>query len=205
MYLIIPLDSGRLLVNGNDFYVGNSSQNPAQLGLKSDIDSCFQSVSDGKTLIANAITGKGVTTSSSASFATMADNINNISGTCHLNYSGDPVSLFLHESTGTKTWSLGSTNIPVFIVEQNRRGSTGGVTIYYRNTGIVYKRFLYTIYDGYVYHSDTAYTTIYITNPYNDHSCTHAINPVTGEVVTSYNKNGVPDGDGYKLYILTSI
>ena len=43
------------------------------------IDQLFQSVSDGKSLIAEAITDKGVSTSSSASFATMASNIRNIS------------------------------------------------------------------------------------------------------------------------------
>ena len=42
------------------------------------IDELFQSVSDGKSLIAEAITDKGVNTSSSASFATMALNIMNI-------------------------------------------------------------------------------------------------------------------------------
>lgn len=43
------------------------------------IDDLFQSVSDGKSLIAEAITDKGISTSSSASFATMASNIRNIS------------------------------------------------------------------------------------------------------------------------------
>ena len=73
-----PLVSGRLLVNGDDFYVGNSSQNPVQLGLKSDIDSCFQSVSEGKSLIADAVTDKGVQTASDDTFQQMATNIENI-------------------------------------------------------------------------------------------------------------------------------
>ena len=42
------------------------------------IDDLFQSVSDGKSRIAEAITDKGVSTSSSASFATMARNIKKI-------------------------------------------------------------------------------------------------------------------------------
>lgn len=70
--------SGRLLVNGDDFYVGNSSQNLVQLGLKSDIDSCFQSVSEGKSLIADAVTDKGVQTASDDTFQQMATNIGNI-------------------------------------------------------------------------------------------------------------------------------
>ena len=39
----------------------------------------FGLVSDGKALVANAITDKGVTTSSTATFATMANNINALS------------------------------------------------------------------------------------------------------------------------------
>lgn len=42
------------------------------------IDDLFTSVSDGKSLIAEAITDKGVSTSSSANFATMASNIGKI-------------------------------------------------------------------------------------------------------------------------------
>ncbi|MFF5816717.1 coiled-coil domain-containing protein [Lysinibacillus capsici] len=43
-----------------------------------DINDLFQSVSSGKALVANAITGKGVSTSTTAEFATMANNINAI-------------------------------------------------------------------------------------------------------------------------------
>ena len=39
------------------------------------VNECFQSASDGKTLIASAITGKGVNTDSGATFAVMAGNI----------------------------------------------------------------------------------------------------------------------------------
>ena len=70
-----PLNSGRLLVNGSDFYCGNSANSPIQLGLKSDVDSCFQSVSEGKTLIADAVTDKGIQTASDATFQQMATNI----------------------------------------------------------------------------------------------------------------------------------
>ena len=44
MYLIKPLNSGRLLVNGNDFYLGNSTANLSQLALKTDIPSVTQYV-----------------------------------------------------------------------------------------------------------------------------------------------------------------
>ena len=52
-----------------------------QCDASSEIESLKSSVSNGKTLIANAITGKGVATSSSDTFATMANNINQISTT----------------------------------------------------------------------------------------------------------------------------
>ncbi len=46
--------------------------------LQKQIDDCFTSASNGKELVANAVTGKGVPTSKSDSFATMAANIGNI-------------------------------------------------------------------------------------------------------------------------------
>ena len=46
--------------------------------LNNNVSELFQSVSDGKELIAEAITDKGVTTSATASFKTMADNIGKI-------------------------------------------------------------------------------------------------------------------------------
>ena len=48
--------------------------------VETQVSELFQSVSDGKTLVANAITGKGVSTSTTATFATMATNIGKISG-----------------------------------------------------------------------------------------------------------------------------
>ena len=46
--------------------------------LNENVSELFQSVSDGKELIAEAITDKGVATSATASFQTMANNISNI-------------------------------------------------------------------------------------------------------------------------------
>lgn len=42
------------------------------------VNECFQSASDGKALIASAITGKGVNTDSDATYAAMAENISSI-------------------------------------------------------------------------------------------------------------------------------
>lgn len=52
--------------------------NLAIADLNNALDDCFQSVSNGKALVASAITGKGVTTASDATFETMANNIKNI-------------------------------------------------------------------------------------------------------------------------------
>ena len=46
--------------------------------INTKVDDLFQSVSDGKTLVANAITDKGVSTATNATFATMASNISKI-------------------------------------------------------------------------------------------------------------------------------
>ena len=46
--------------------------------LDEKVQECFQSVSNGKLLVANAITDKGIPTSSDATFATMANNVKSI-------------------------------------------------------------------------------------------------------------------------------
>lgn len=61
-------------------YFGTATQ---YTELSSKYDQLFQSVSNGKSLIASAITGKGVSTASDATFQQMAINIGNIaSGNC---------------------------------------------------------------------------------------------------------------------------
>ena len=97
-HLEYPLISGRLLVNGNDFYLGNSSSQKVQIArvdqiptvtqyvhpssiqcnAASEISNLKTSVSSGKTQVANAITGKGVSASGNDSFATLANKINQI-------------------------------------------------------------------------------------------------------------------------------
>ena len=49
-----------------------------ELAKQSEINSLKTSVSNGKSLIASAITGKGVSTSSTATFQTMANNISSL-------------------------------------------------------------------------------------------------------------------------------
>ena len=61
-------------------YFGTATQ---YTELSSKYDQLFQSVSNGKSLIASAITGKGVSTASDATFQQMATNIGNIqTGNC---------------------------------------------------------------------------------------------------------------------------
>ncbi len=56
-----------------------NATNEAICELNDKVDDCFQSVSDGKALVASAITGMGVSTASDATFATMASNVGKIS------------------------------------------------------------------------------------------------------------------------------
>ena len=46
--------------------------------LKNQVDDCFQSVSDGKTAVATALTNQGVATANDATFATMATNVGTV-------------------------------------------------------------------------------------------------------------------------------
>ena len=60
--------------------IGSGTLSTLAKDLKGAINEVFQSASNGKTLIAQAITGKGVTTSNTDTFQTMATNISLISG-----------------------------------------------------------------------------------------------------------------------------
>lgn len=65
-------------VSANDVSYDNTTSGLTADNVQDAIDEVFQSVSDGKELIADAITDKGVQTSANDSFATMATNISNI-------------------------------------------------------------------------------------------------------------------------------
>ena len=57
---------------------GKTWSNWLEYAKQKDLDELFQSVSSGKTLVANAITDKGVSTATDATFATMATNVGKI-------------------------------------------------------------------------------------------------------------------------------
>ena len=76
--IILYFDNKGRTYNVNEWWGVFGSWN--RLDLETRVNELFQSVSSGKTLVANAITGKGVSTATNATFATMATNIGKISG-----------------------------------------------------------------------------------------------------------------------------
>lgn len=68
-----PINATNLNTMDKAIYDNTAKTNEVIDGL----DECFQSASNGKALVASAITGKGVSTASNASYATMAGNITN--------------------------------------------------------------------------------------------------------------------------------
>ncbi len=108
--------TGTVLPAINDYTAAMVSFSPLAAGLTSDnvqgaIEELFQSVSDGKTLVASAITDKGVSTASDATFATMANNIQSIkagdlpSGVYHVNAAASDSTM--GEVTGSGVGSKG--------------------------------------------------------------------------------------------------
>lgn len=86
------LTDGKIVVGKNKAWFGSNKveltkdtntvythPSSIQCNASSEINSLKSSVSNGKSLIASAITGKGVSTASNATFQTMANNIGNIS------------------------------------------------------------------------------------------------------------------------------
>ena len=66
-------------INAENIIIKDTDNNFTATHVEGALKELFQSASNGKTLIANAITGKGVATNVSDSFQTMATNIKNIS------------------------------------------------------------------------------------------------------------------------------
>lgn len=85
----IRYKSGKIQVNNNgswedasaltDDALSETSENPVQNKvITTEINTLKKSVSDGKSIVANAITGQGVATATDATFATMAANIGTV-------------------------------------------------------------------------------------------------------------------------------
>lgn len=78
------------------------------------INENFTNASNGKTAIASAITGKGITTSNTDTFATMATNISNIPTTATLNGNAQPSDVILGKTfynTDSSTQQTGTMNL----------------------------------------------------------------------------------------------
>ena len=81
--MILYFDNKGRTYNANEWWGGfnpwNRIDTETQITtLETQVNELFQSVSSGKTLVANAITGMGVSTATNATFATMATNIGKI-------------------------------------------------------------------------------------------------------------------------------
>ena len=68
------------VITAENITIKDTNNNFTSTHVEGALNELFQSASNGKTLIANAITGKGVKTNATDSFQTMATNIENISG-----------------------------------------------------------------------------------------------------------------------------
>ena len=67
------------VITAENITIKDTNNNFTSTHVEGALNELFQSASNGKTLIANAITGKGVNTNATDSFQTMATNIKNIS------------------------------------------------------------------------------------------------------------------------------
>lgn len=77
----IVIDSNNVIDVNVDNELSDFSTHPVENRvIKARLDEVFQSVSNGKELVASAITDKGVPTGATDSFATMAENISRIEG-----------------------------------------------------------------------------------------------------------------------------
>ena len=101
--------------------------------LETQVNELFQSVSDGKTLVANAITGKGVPTSSTDTFATMASNISNIRNINNISYTSESK----NGSVSVKSGDTGS----IRITFSNTVLGVTGVSYSYSDTYLKFKNF----------------------------------------------------------------
>lgn len=135
---------------------------------KLQLESCFRSVSNGKVLVASAITGKGVNTASDAAFSTMANNINNIKDVAN-NTPGTAVASVLTEGytawvNGVKITGTRPDAISVLSASNIKANSFGSTSEWF------YKGNTYTLNVTFSTPFDKI-PTIYITNPSSNLTC----------------------------------
>lgn len=146
------------------------------------IKEVFTSVSSGKSLIASAITDKGVQTDATATFAEMADNIGNIQGggsggNCPISspylFELDSKIPLCNAGTGTIIFPLPITNLKRFVVKRlylkgaktNTSNSSGNIGFYVsgRKTGSTSSSDVKNLGSGYLSTSQTSYVIANIT------------------------------------------
>lgn len=112
--------------------------------LSSDVQECFQSVSEGKSAIASAITDKGVSTAADATFQQMSENIENIETVTPVdlamrnvkltfsNFTENPVMTKIH-GPDTMYYTASMDFPPGKAMNLNLVPSSSGCTVQYRN------------------------------------------------------------------------
>lgn len=83
--LTVYLDSKKV-ENANEIPYNDTNVGAELTKLNESLESCFQSVSDGKALVASAITDQGIETDATATFEVMANNIRSIERTQKIDF-----------------------------------------------------------------------------------------------------------------------
>ena len=83
--LTVYLDSKKV-ENADDIPYNDTTVGAELTKLNEGLESCFQSVSDGKALVASAITDQGIDTDATATFEVMANNIRSIERTQKIDF-----------------------------------------------------------------------------------------------------------------------
>lgn len=114
-------------LGASDIAITDTAGNYTATDVEGALSELFTSVSDGKTLIAAAITDKGVSTSATDSFATMATNIGSISG-------GSAPSEIRYKSHVPPVYTAGATSVSVTIPSDTVEGDLLIVCLFARST-----------------------------------------------------------------------
>ena len=138
-------NTGDLQTENKDSIVNAINENKTSISsLSSEVDSLKLSVSNGKELIANAITDKGVETLASGTFAEMASNINSLSTMKDVLVDGVPIGKEFELNFIGYYWSNTSTDLLYYFYEGSAvvynnelhiLGGTGGSTKHYKYDG----------------------------------------------------------------------
>lgn len=120
----------------NDISYNNSSTSSTitSNNVQGAIDELFTSVSNGKALVASAITGKGIATSSDATFQTMASNIEKIQSVPDISNWNYRRSQSTSRSTYSTTLPEG-TQFAIAIISVEGNALTSGVIATYSDNG----------------------------------------------------------------------